>query len=580
MRRFFVLFFAAATGYISLSQEMLWMRAVGYITGGEPTVFAHVLGFFLIGVAAGALYGEQLCARLVDPEDDAPVRFIGLMLLISAAFYYISIAGVAELMTWARPAWVGTAAIFLVVACVSFLLGGIFTVLCHYGARAGEAVGITVSRVYLANIIGSTLGPLLTGFVLMQYLSTDRIVLYLSIGAAALGAIACLYDARSRAILPVAACFFALLFMLHGNLYADLLSKFQYRTAWAPGAYKYLLENRSGIIAVQAGSQDKHGGPNWPDLIFGGGMYDGRFNIEPANTWWDPTSTNTELQGPADVSNYIGRAYMIAALHPHPTDILEIGLSSASWTRALANYIPVAHLTTIEINGGYPRIISHYPEQASVLTDPKVNLQIDDGRRWLNRHPDARFDIIVQNTTWHWRSEVTNLLSIEYLRLCRAHLNPGGVLYWNTTNSEDCKRTAAMVFPYVTHYVNEIAASDSPFTQTPEQIRSNLMQFTRGGREGGERIFQNVPPSLPEQYHERYRAALTAAIEVMSQYDIRTNESPYWRDRKDLWIITDDNMATEFKRARSDVGSGANRNALFSRDRSWFAFFKKRGKIG
>ncbi len=60
MRRFFVLFFAAATGYISLSQEMLWMRAVGYITGGEPTVFAHVLGFFLIGVAAGALYGEQL----------------------------------------------------------------------------------------------------------------------------------------------------------------------------------------------------------------------------------------------------------------------------------------------------------------------------------------------------------------------------------------------------------------------------------------------------------------------------------------------------------------------------------------
>ncbi len=193
--------------------------------------------------------------------------------------------------------------------------------------------------------------------------------------------------------------------------------------------------------------------------------------------------------------------------------------------------------------------------------------------------PMRKFDFILQNTTWHWRSEDHQSAVDRISAPGQAHLKPGGVIYWNTTNSEDCKRTAAMVFPYVTHYVNEIAASDTPFTQTPEQIRSNLMQFTRGGREGGERIFQSVPPLLPKQYHERYRTALSAAIEVMTHYDIRTNESPYWRDRKDLWIITDDNMATEFKRARSDVGSGANRSAVFSRDRSWFAFFKKRGKM-
>ena len=52
MRRFFVLFFAAATGYVSLTQEMLWMRAVSYATGGEPATFAHVLGFFLLWTLA------------------------------------------------------------------------------------------------------------------------------------------------------------------------------------------------------------------------------------------------------------------------------------------------------------------------------------------------------------------------------------------------------------------------------------------------------------------------------------------------------------------------------------------------
>ena len=42
---------------------------------------------------------------------------------------------------------------------------------------------------YLANIIGCTLGPLLTGFVLMEYWPIDRIVLGLGIASLVLGAL-------------------------------------------------------------------------------------------------------------------------------------------------------------------------------------------------------------------------------------------------------------------------------------------------------------------------------------------------------------------------------------------------------
>ncbi len=178
MRRVFVLFFAAASGYISLSQEMLWMRAVSYMTGGEPSVFAHVLGFFLIGVALGALFAEQLCDRYFVRPGTSPVRFVGLMLIISALFYHLSIALTANLLTVSSA--LGTATMYVVVTIVSFLLGAVFPVLCHYGARAGQSVGLAVSRLYVANIVGSTLGPLLTGFVLMQYLPTDRIILCIS----------------------------------------------------------------------------------------------------------------------------------------------------------------------------------------------------------------------------------------------------------------------------------------------------------------------------------------------------------------------------------------------------------------
>jgi spermidine synthase len=573
MKRWFVLFFAAATGYISLSQEMVWMRAVSYMTGGEPTVFAHVLGFFLLGVAGGALFGEKLCDK--RPGAEWTRAFIGGMLMVSGAFYYVSVAGVAQLMTNPSLQWLGSPAIYLACLITSFLLGGIFTVLCHGATRLDEAVGVTVSRIYLANIIGSTAGPLLTGFVLMEYRSTDQIVLYLAAGSAALGALALMCEAESRALAGVGVCFFGLLLGMHGAIYHDLLAKLQYKSGYAPGIYKYLVEKRSGIISVQPGRVDPNGGPNWPDMIYGGGIYDGRFNIDPANKWYDPTSTDDELRHPFDISNYICRAYMIAGLHPHPTDVLEVGLSSASWNRVLANDVMVKHITSVEINAGYKDVIAHYPDQASILHDPKVDVVIDDGRRWLNRNPDKLFDFILQNTTWHWRAESTNLLSVEYLRLSKAHLKPGGVVYWNTTFSEDAKRTAAEVFKYVTHYNNFVAGSDSPFNQTPDQIRANLLQFTITGREGDPKTFETIPSYIAPDRRDRYAEALGGALATLSA-ETFPDEAPALRKRSYLFVITDDNMATEFKRERSDSENGLWRLRVWLKERMWWHFFRAR----
>ena len=278
-----------------------------------------------------------------------------------------------------------------------------------------------------------------------------------------------------------------------------------------------------------------------------------------------------KLRRPFDISNYICRAYMFAALHPHPTDVLEVGLSSASWNRVMADYVPTKHIISVEINPGYKEVIAHYADQGSVLRDPKVNVVIDDGRRWLNRNPDRRFDFILQNTTWHWRSESTNLLSVEYLRLSKAHLKPGGVVYWNTTHSEDAMRTAAEVFTYVTHFNNFVAGSDSPFAQTPEQIRANLMQFTTTGREGDSRMFETVPDSVAPDRRDRYLQALRGTLTELSTANLH-NEAPELRKRGDLWIITDDNMATEFKRERNDDNSGLSRLRMWMKERAWWSF--------
>ncbi|HVZ18274.1 MAG TPA: hypothetical protein VG897_14225 [Terriglobales bacterium] len=98
-------------------------------------------------------------------------------------------------------------------------------------------------------------------------------------------------------------------------------------------------------------------------------------------------------------------------------------------------------------NPGYLRIIEQYTEVASLLKNPKVELYIDDGRRWLIAHPNEKFDAIVMNTTYHFREHASSLLSEDFLQIIRLHLNPGGIHYYNTARSNEVLRTGATVFP-------------------------------------------------------------------------------------------------------------------------------------
>jgi spermidine synthase len=294
---------------------------------------------------------------------------------------------------------------------------------------------------------------------------------------------------------------------------------------FTPETYRFIEESRSGVVGVWS-----------PNGLYGGGVYDGRFNLDPLSD-----------------SNMITRAYFVPALHPNPKRIYMVGMGSGSWARVLADYPDVEKLVVVEINPAYLSMMRRFPEIGSVLDDPRVKVYVDDGRRWLNQHPDEKFDAMMMNVTWHWRGHATHVLSEEFLTLCKQHLNTGGFVYYNTTGSEDVLYTAAQVFNYVTQYINFVAASDRPFDMPDDQQRLNLLKFSRNG--------QRVFTGLNGQVLEDLLAVETASM------------GPSLRGREGLWLITDDNMATEFK----TNGSGAWWRAFWARiyqpDRAWSQFF-------
>jgi spermidine synthase len=501
MTRFLgIVFVSAMIGYISLSQEILWINVMNYTTGSNPRVFGYVLGWFLLGITFGSLAGKRVCEKGFFN----PVSFMASVLSLSAVIYYCSLSLSSSLLTYSQR--YGMLLSYFCVSIIAFLSGCIFPVLSHVGIRQKDTVGMSMSWIYSANIVGSTAGPLLTSFLLLDYFKLEQAFLYLSILTSILAigfwiASPLRRGHKAVVILSILSIITGM-YYFHGIVYIDILEKLHYKERYlSKKPYKYIIQNRHGIIAVEASRTD---------ILYGGGIYDGGYNLDPILN-----------------SNGITRAYKIAALHPHPESVFEIGLGSGSWAKVVASHKDLNKLIVIELNPGYIELLQHYPEISDILTDRKVEIYSSDGRLWLKRHPEKKFDLILINV-WHWRHFSSNLLSLEFLSLCKQHLKPGGIVYCNTTGSRNVVFTALRVFKYLTRFGNYIAVSDTPFMTDYDQKFKNILDFNVRGNP----VFDLQDPELVRVVETLIGPEKNPLVDLVPERKPR--------------VITDDNMASEF----------------------------------
>jgi spermidine synthase len=302
---------------------------------------------------------------------------------------------------WLDRGIIGVA--FMLVYLFARFWGSLLPHLGEFGIAADERAGMRTALLYLANILGATAGSIVTGFVLADHLGVVAIALLLTLASFACAILldSVLPSPRQPKMLRLGLILgLAVLALVAVPRWStNVLESLQWKGAAQAEPLARILENRNGIISVTANG-----------TVLGNGMYDGRFNTDLKND-----------------TNGIVRPYALSLFHPAPRDVLMIGLASGSWAQVIANNPDVASLTVVEINPGYLQLIGGEPELASLLTNPKVAVVIDDGRRWLRANPGRRFDAVVSNTTFFFRANVTNLLSTEFLDLIKAHLKDGGV---------------------------------------------------------------------------------------------------------------------------------------------------------
>ncbi len=484
-------------GFVSLSCEIVWVRVYGIASEGAAATFGLFLGAYLAGIAVGAAASMRAC------RSHAPERALHATagaLLAANALAFLSAPALA-----AGVRFLPYQAMLPLVALVAGLFGAGLPLVAHYGIAPDGRAGARLSLLYVGNIAGSTLGSLLTGFVLMEVWPLRTIAVFLALTgfvACALLILLARFGGGARQALLAATLLAAAGAGLAGpRLFDRLYEKLSFRGDDDGRRFARVIETRSGVVTATADGS-----------VYGGGAYDGMLRVDPV--------TN---------ANWITRPYALAALHRDPRHVLMIGLGSGAWAQVVAHMPGVESLTVVEINHGYVELVRGDPVVGSLLGNPKVSIAIDDGRRWMNRHAQ-RFDLIVQNTTHHWRAHVTNLVSTEYLHLVRRRLAPGGLFLTNGTRSPEVERTTATAFPFAWRYMTCVIVGDAPFEPDFGAWRRALLAWRIDGA-------AVLDPALPTH---------ALALERILDRDDWEPRSSILERTRDAKVITDSNMASEF----------------------------------
>jgi spermidine synthase len=512
------IFAAAFCGFAALSYEIVWYRLLAFATGGLARVFASLLGSYLLGLALGSRWiGRRCNGPLQSPG--AAIRALGWVMFGSSLVAFSVAPASALVLKWVSPYRANGISEFIYPLIFFFIcLGALF-----FGASfplIAQAIGVknrtgaAVSHIYAANIVGSTLGTLLVGFILMDHFSLFGISLLLLVAGISFSILILTADYPNRFRFD-AAVMVGLAFLVAVSsrpIYRSTYDRLLFKSQYPNSRFAQVVETRSGVIGVT------------PDgTVFGGGAYDGRFNV-----------------GLTKDINGISRPYAISALHPFPRRVLMIGLGSGSWAQVVANHPQLESLQVVEINPGYLKLIPQHPAVSSLLQNPKVQIAIDDGRRWLMRHPEEKFDFVIANTTFYWRDHISNLLSMEFLQIVRRHLNRGGVFFYNTTRSDDAMATGIAVFPYALRFTRCIAVSDSPILFDRSRWKSVLLQYAIDGRP----VVDEHDPQQVSRLDElvNMKDDPSGADDLSVEFDDQLRRRLHGR-----LIITDDNMGLEWR---------------------------------
>ncbi|HVQ27564.1 MAG TPA: hypothetical protein VMV01_20405, partial [Planctomycetota bacterium] len=404
------------SGFVALSLELLWFRSLDVMVKSSPYTFGHLLGLYLLFLGLGSLAGLALVDRIrrpetaflwgqwaisvtaalallllcTLPEDRGPLRFLyrywgresGLQLWeILEAFRHTGAGRGGTLLRQVGIVYAFLPAALLAVP--TLLMGVTFAFLQRALQTEKSEVGWRVGLVQAANILGSLLGSLLTGTLLMGTLGTPRSLALLLLIGSAFGALAARRSAPALALVPVALSALVALALPQPQ-------RFWARFLGSDAEHTLIAEDATGVASITLEDEGA--------LMRVNGLGHSRIPFGLAHTLIGalPSLIHQQARHVAIIGLGMGGTAWAAGCGPNleSVRIFEIARPERQVLELLQRRRPV-------------------PAVQVLLTDPRFLFHFTDGRLAL-RTEEARYDVIEADALEPHMAFSGNLYSREF----------------------------------------------------------------------------------------------------------------------------------------------------------------------
>ena len=462
------------SGSVSFIYEVLWTRLLGQVLGGSTAAFASMLSSFLLGIALGS----AIASRFARTRESAAFGFalaqLGTGVLAWVAFRASDSLPALAHAVGANPAApaAGAAAAGIVLLPVTLCIGATFPFGVRLLARDAEEAANVSGRVYAWNTVGSILGAVLAGFVLLPSLGLENTALVGVVTSLVLAIATAWFSApRRRVLAGLAAAALAIGLFVGLPVPESLLMHSAINGQRMPGDLYYLGVGRSATVTVVENAQ------GWR-LLTNGLPESGVDRQEIPDLRFNETAWLSLLP---------------TAARPEIDKMLIIGLGAGRTLEATAR--TVSHIDVIELEEEVVVANRLIPRPVDPLDDPRVHLRLGDARGAMTLS-EARYGAIVSQPSHPWTSGASHLYTREFFDLVHSKLESGGIfVQWigasfvDTTLFGNLMAAMTDVFPYVHVYRPVPAAlvfmaSDQPIDlarTAPRALAAAPDDFARQG---------------------------------------------------------------------------------------------------
>ena len=516
------------TGIASLIYQVAWTRIFSLLLGSSVYAFSLILTAFILGLGSGTLVFSQIVGRFKDLKKVFGWLQVGIGLSALAAlpfFGKVPLINRWVYLNWGLDfssiQWSNFLIILTLIVVPTFLMGAQFPVVVRLVARNLKTLGHHVGTAYASNTLGTILGSLIGGFLLIPILGVQNTILWAVFVNIVLGMVL-LYNSSLQANIKTYVLPALLLVWVLG---ARGIAPWDKAVISSGSFMPYRIDELENAL------QQKN-----KILFYKEGMHttvttelsvDGNIFLR--------VNGKTDASLGLDMRTQLLSGYLPMFFHRSPEDVLVVGQGSGVTLGAVTQF-PSKTIDLVEIS---PSVIegSRFfdPFNHHALDDSRVRVILEDGRNHITL-TEKKYDVIISEPSNPWISGVGALFTQDFYELANTRLKTGGIMcIWMHTNMspesfKSISRAFLSVFPNVTMWESIVGddylliGSQQPYSLPYEKVK---------------RLLEN-----PVQGRELKRLGISSVRDLMGLLVMDQSELKIFS--KEAPIHTDDNSLLEF----------------------------------